>query len=371
MLPDGPDWTTARLRTASEIIVCVHGEYKVPGGKLVAVDLEVTDDVLTNVSVSGDFFMEPEQALPAINAALTELPDDTSKSELAAVIQAALPDSAVLVGITPDAIATAVRRALGHASGWADQKIEILPMRTLDPKMHVALDQVLAEEMAAGRRGPTFRFWDWDSPLVVIGSYQSFRNEIDEEGAARHNIEVVRRVSGGGAMFMEPGNCITFSLVVPATLVDGMSYIESYEFLDQWLLGALAKVGVEAFYVPINDVASKAGKIAGAAQKRFAAGPVVHHVTMAYDIDSAKMLEVLRIGREKLSDKGTKSANKRVDPMRSQTGLARADIMDRFTDHFRSLYSVVDSDYTQAELDRARELVDTKFSTPEWVHRVP
>jgi lipoate-protein ligase A len=349
----------------------MHGEYKVPGGKLVAVDLDVEDGQLTSVSVSGDFFLEPDDALGSINQALTELPEDTAKSELVSAIDAALPVGATLVGITSDGVATAVRRALGHASGWSDQRFEVLPMRTMDPKMHVALDQVLAEELAAGRRGPTFRFWDWDSPLVVIGSYQSYSNEIDPEGAARHGIEVVRRVSGGGAMFMEPGNCITFSLVVPQTLVDGMSYIESYEFLDQWLLGALKGVGVEAFYVPINDVASKAGKIAGAAQKRFATGVVVHHVTMAYDMDSTKMLEVLRIGREKLSDKGTKSANKRVDPMRSQTGLPRQEIMDRFTEHFTGLYTTVESDYTDAELARARELVETKFATPEWVHRVP
>ncbi|WP_028708737.1 lipoyl protein ligase domain-containing protein [Propionicicella superfundia] len=349
----------------------MHGEYKVPGGKLVAVDLDVADGLLTDVSVSGDFFLEPDDALTAINQALTELPSDTPKSELVTVLDGALPTGAALIGFTSDGVASAVRRALGHATSWSDQHFEVLPTRTMDPKMHVALDQVLAEEMAAGRRGPTFRFWDWDSPLVVIGSYQSYRNEIDPDGAARHGIEVVRRVSGGGAMFMEPGNCITFSLVVPSTLVDGLSYVESYEFLDQWLLGALGKVGVEAFYVPINDVASKAGKIAGAAQKRFANGSVVHHVTMAYDMDSAKMLEVLRIGREKLSDKGTKSANKRVDPMRSQTGLPRAAIMDRFTEHFVSLYTTVEADYTEAELARARELVETKFATPEWVHRVP
>ena len=72
--------------------------------------------------------------------------------------------------------------------------------------------------------------------------------------------------------------------------------------------------------MPLNDIASPAGKIAGAAQKRLAGGAVLHHVTMAYDIDADKMLEVLRIGREKMSDKGIKSANKRVDPLRSQTG---------------------------------------------------
>jgi lipoate-protein ligase A len=92
---------------------------------------------------------------------------------------------------------------------------------------------------------------------------------------------------------------------------------------------------------------------------------------MAYDIDATKMLQVLRIGREKLSDKGTKSAQKRVDPMRSQTGMARDDVMASFSRHFRTRYRRVDSTYTDDELARAAELVRTKFSTPEWTNRVP
>jgi lipoate-protein ligase A len=170
---------------------------------------------------------------------------------------------------------------------------------------------------------------------------------------------------------MEPGNCITYSLVVPGSLVEGLSFEQSYAFLDDWVLGALADVGVQARYVPLNDIASDKGKIAGAAQRRFASGVVLHHVTMAYDIDAAKMVEVLRIGREKLSDKGTKSAQKRVDPMRSQTGMARDDVMQAFMNHFRSRYTTVDSTYTEDELGRAEELVRTKFSTEEWTNRVP
>src|SRR3546814_8242218 len=61
------------------------------------------------------------------------------------------------------------------------------------------------------------------------------------------------------------------------------------------------------------------------------------HVTMSYDIDAEKMVQVLRIGREKLSDKGTTSAKKRVDPLRSQTGLARDTIIERMLQTFRSL----------------------------------
>ena len=132
-----------------------------------------------------------------------------------------------------------------------------------------------------------------------------------------------------------------------------------------------AEVGVNAHFVPLNDIASEAGKIGGAAQKRFADGTVLHHVTMSYDIDAAKMLEVLRIGREKMSDKGHRSAAKRVDPMRSQTGLSREAILESFAASFATRYRTRTSDYTEAELAEADRLVESKFATPGWTHRVP
>ncbi len=333
----------------------MRGEYKVPGGKLVAVDLNVSDGRLSDVSISGDFFLEPDEALEDINAALSGLSADAGVEHLAAAVDGALDGAVSLIGFTPEAIGIAVRRALGKATGWHDHVFDVIPPRTLDPAMHVALDEVIAREVATGERPPTLRFWDWDRPLVVIGSFQSVRNEVDPDGAARHGIEVVRRISGGGAMFMEPGNTITYSLVVPSSLVEGLSFERSYSFLDEWVIGALADVGVRAHFVPLNDIASDQGKIGGAAQKRFVAGAVLHHVTMAYDIDADKMLEVLRIGREKLSDKGTRSANKRVDPMRSQTGMSREELLDGLSQY---LPDVVDQLTPDGRLPTESELSD-------------
>ncbi len=349
----------------------VRGEYKVPGGKLVAVDVETADGRLARVRVSGDFFLEPDSALEDIDAALVGMPADAPAEQLAHAIDGALDESVSLIGFSSQAVGIAVRRALGKATGWADHTFDVIPAVTLDPVMHLALDEVIPQEVAAGRRPPTLRFWDWDAPLVVIGSFQSVRNEVDAAAAQRHGIRVARRISGGGAMFMEPGNCITYSLAVPVSLVEGLTFEQSYAFLDDWVLGALTEVGVRARYVPLNDIASDKGKIAGAAQRRFASGAVLHHVTMAYDIDAQKMTEVLRTGREKLSDKGTKSANKRVDPMRSQTGMPREDVMDAFLTYFRGRYDTRAAAYTDDELRRAGELVRDKFATQEWTNRVP
>src|SRR3546814_19679047 len=76
-----------------------------------------------------------------------------------------------------------------------------------------------------------------------------------------------------------------------------------------------------------------------------------------YDIDAVRMLEVLRIGREKLSDKGTTSAVKRVDPLRSQTGLAREAVIEHMVETFRARHGGLARDALRSdELARAQAL---------------
>jgi lipoate---protein ligase len=89
----------------------MHGEYKVPGGKLVVVDFELVDGRLSGVELSGDFFLEPEEALAWMTGALEQAPADLAEAELAARVRAAAAD-AELLGITPDGVALAVQRAL-------------------------------------------------------------------------------------------------------------------------------------------------------------------------------------------------------------------------------------------------------------------
>jgi lipoate-protein ligase A len=253
---------------------------------------------------------------------------------------------------------------------WRDHDWRLIHTAPQPPALHMALDEVLTHEVGAGRRPPTLRVWEWAAPAVVIGRFQSLRNEVDGEAARRHGIEVVRRVSGGGAMFIEPGNTITYSIYAPLSLIKGMSFQDAYAHMDAWTLEALGELGIKAWYQPLNDITSEGGKIAGAAQAH-RGGAVLHHVTMAYDIDAAKMLQVLRIGREKLSDKGTQSAAKRVDPLRSQTGLPRAAIIEHMIATFRRLHGLADDALREDELAQATVLAGSKFADPKWTADVP
>jgi len=94
----------------------MHGEYKVPGGKLVVIDLNVRDGRLANVRLSGDFFLEPDSALQTINATLEDQPSDIGEMALTLALHKALGPDVLMYGISPEAVTVAVHRAL-HEGG--------------------------------------------------------------------------------------------------------------------------------------------------------------------------------------------------------------------------------------------------------------
>ena len=98
---------------------------------------------------------------------------------------------------------------------------------------------------------------------------------------------------------------------------------------------------------------------------------MLHHTTMSYDIDADKMMEVLRIGKVKVSSKGLASAKKRVDPLRRQTGVPRKEIIETMAREFATRYGAVDAELSDDSLAAARHLVDTKFLNDEWTKRIP
>ena len=90
--------------------------------------------------------------------------------------------------------------------------------------MHMAIDEVLLEEAIAGRRGPTMRLWRWIDHALVIGSHQSVANEVDLDVASDLGFVVTRRMSGGGTMLCEPDRTITYSMLLPESMVAGISF---------------------------------------------------------------------------------------------------------------------------------------------------
>lgn len=268
-----------------------------------------------------------------------------------------------------------------------------------EPAMQMAVDEVIAERTRKDEMPALIRFWEWASPAVIIGLFQSLSAEVNMQAARERGITVVRRITGGGAMFVEPGNTITYSLTVPRDFIEGLNSEDAYRLCEAWAIGALRSVGIKAAHAPLNDVVSPAGKIGGAAQRRYPKseagavlsgagvpssvlpgavlpgtelpGAVLHHTTMAYDIDAVAMTQVLRPHQEKLAAHAVKSAAKRVDPMKSQSGMSRREIMEAMARYAHEFVPGLRS-YQLPEdvLEEARELAQSKYSNPEWTGRI-
>jgi lipoate-protein ligase A len=236
--------------------------------------------------------------------------------------------------------------------------------------MHMALDEVLLEQVSAGARGPTLRMWAWIEPALVLGSHQSVLNEVDAVAAHQLGFVVTRRMSGGGTMLCEAGRTITYSLYLPESLVAGISFRKSYAVLDAWAVQAFVELGIPAGYREINDIISPRGKIAGAAQARRRAF-ILHHTTIAHSMDVEVLPRVIRVGRPSLAPTGVRSADKPVSPLSWFTSLSCAEVAAHLERHFANAFHVLPSEISHAELEAAHRLVATKYSTPAWVNRLP
>jgi len=333
---------------------------KIPEGKFVKVEVNGEE-----VNVRGDFFLEPPEALEEIEERLSEL-SDAGKNQ---IIEELEDLDVEFIGFSPEHVAEAFKQALGESSEEESGEEDQISWRLINEEecseaMHHAIDEVLTERMEDGEIKPTIRFWYRKNPSVPFGRFQAIEDEVELDYADENNIEVVRRVTGGGAMFAEPGNVITYSIYLPKEKVsEGIE--DSYEQLDKFAVEALQELGVEARYEPLNDIEHEEGKLGGAAQLR-KEDAVLHHTTISYDLDTEEMLRVLRIGKEKVSDKAVESAEQRVSRISDHVDYAREDVIEKMIEKFSEGREVETEDLSDDEVEEAKELVKEKFSDEEW-----
>jgi lipoate-protein ligase A len=247
---------------------------------------------------------------------------------------------------------------------------DLIPASPQPAHMHMALDEVILGRVIAGARPPAVRFWEWIEPALVIGSHQSVLNEVDMVAAQSLGFTVTRRMSGGGTMLCEAGRTITYSLYLPDSAVEGLSFRQSYAALDAWAVRAFNELGIPASYREINDIISPQGKIAGAAQAR-RKGFVLHHTTIAHSMDPRLLPRLIRIGRERVSERGVRSADKAVSPLSWFTSLDCAETTSHLERSFSADFDARAGELSAEELETARALVASKYGTPAWVNRLP
>jgi len=246
----------------------------------------------------------------------------------------------------------------------------VLPLRMDDAVTSMALDEAVLRLNSEGRSPNTLRFWRWQPSAVSIGYFQSLELEVNLEEARREGVQVVRRITGGGAVFHDTNGELTYSLVCKEEDLP-RDILESYRLICGGLVKGLGLLGLEAEFRPVNDVLVRGRKISGSAQTR-RWGSVLQHGTILISPDVRLMFRVLRVSPEKLSDKAISSVFERVTTIERELGRKPGfeEVREAMIKGFEGVLGVgfEEGDLTGEELELARELA-LKYSSEEWLRK--
>ena len=177
----------------------------------------------------------------------------------------------------------------------------------LDPALNLALEEQLCLSLPEGHPG-WFLLWQ-NGPSVIVGRHQCTMDEVNMPFVTARNIPVVRRMTGGGAVYHDTGN-LNFSLISHAGAITDGGRLDFGRFLGP-VVAALARLGVDARLSGRNDLEVDGRKISGSGQRVWR-GRVLHHGTLLVRADVDTMMAVLTPDEAKIRAKGVASVRSRV-----------------------------------------------------------
>ncbi len=231
-----------------------------------------------------------------------------------------------------------------------------------NPFFNLAFEEALYLEA----RCPTLRFWRNDK-VIVIGRFQCPALEVNALEARRLGVKLVRRFTGGGAVYHDLGN-LNYALTLPGYRLD---VERSFELVGEAVADALRSLGInDVHYRPLNDVEVGGLKISGMAASR-SQDRVFVHGSLLVSSDLSTLWTVLKTSKEKLSDKRfTGSRVKRVITLSEVLGRS-VDVPDLLGIMAEAVAGKLGlrvswSKVHSSELERALNLYEEKYSRLEW-----
>ncbi len=234
----------------------------------------------------------------------------------------------------------------------------IIRRHNTDPCFNLATEEYVLKEIA----DDSFMLWR-NSPSIIVGKHQNTLAEINVEYVKQNNIPVVRRLSGGGAVFHDLGN-LNFTFIQTGQ----SEMLVDFRKFTQPILDVLLKLGIDARFEGRNDLTIEGKKFSGNAEHIWKKR-VLHHGTLLFSSKMADLGQALNVDPLKFRDKAVKSVRSRVTNI-SEHLKEPMDVMtfsDLVQEHIITMYPDAKV-YNLSEEDHAKinELVRTKYSTWEW-----
>lgn len=233
---------------------------------------------------------------------------------------------------------------------------------------NIAFNRALLEARQANEIPSTLRFLQF-KPSALLGFHQSAQQELNVEYCGQHGIEIQRRITGGGAIYMDESQ-LGWELYLAKNDLD----VPDMQHISRRICEAAAKgiqsLGLNAVYRPRNDIEVDGKKISGTGGA-FEGDALMFQGTLLIDFNIAKMLRVLRIPIEKLSDKAISEAKERVTSLSELLPVVPplTKIKQCLIEAFATEFSVTFKHSSVRPQEEARFLNALKeISHPDWVH---
>ncbi len=245
--------------------------------------------------------------------------------------------------------------------------------RLLDPGpmpawKQMALDKVVIEARALDQVPNTLRFMEFSPHTALVGYHQAVDLEIDRDQAQRLDVDINRRITGGGAIYMDERQ-LGWELCVKFDEDKRIRPEELYPKLAEVVIESLRSWGIKAQFRPVNDVEIEGRKISGTGGSDYH-GAVIYQGTLLLDFNVEIMLRVLKLPIEKLTDKVVNSFQQRLITMREILGYIPAmdDVKGSVGEALTRVFGVklTASGLTSSE-EQAWDAISPSYRDPQWI----
>ena len=237
-----------------------------------------------------------------------------------------------------------------------------------DPYLNLAVEEAIPRKVGEGKVPNTVRFWR-NSNAVVIGYFQSAKHEVDFQACRNSGTTVVRRFTGGGAVYQDHGNLNYAISIRRGDPLIPKDLSETFKILSSGAVEGLRMLGLNAEFKPLNNIQIDGRKVSGAAGS-IRWGTVFHHGAILVSSNLNVLSKVLIASNGRLKDKHVRSIWQTVTTIRDELGqeISVDEVKEKLRKGIEKAHGIrlVDGVLTKEEELLAEELFQSKYSREEW-----